>query len=157
MPIGALPVDAKIQVMKVEGSTTIPAPRDRVFAMLLDPEVLKRAVSGCEDFIPTGEGVYRIKMSAGIASIRGRMEGEVQVNESRPPEHYRLAMKGKGMGSFVDGWAAIDLTEADGATHVAYQGEATVGGMIAAVGSRMIELAVKKALGDFFEKLKQEA
>ena len=143
--------------MKVEGSASIPAPRERVFAMLLDPEVLKRAITGCEEFTPTGEGAVRIKMSAGIASIRGRVEGEVLVNESRPLEHYRLAMKGKGMGSFVEGWAAIDLSEADGITHVAFQGEATIGGMIAAVGSRMIDLAVKKALGDFFERLKQEA
>ena len=146
----------RFQVMKVEGSTSIAAPRDRVFAMLLDPEVLKRCVTGCEDFTPTGADAYRIRMSAGIATIRGRAEGEVLVNESRPPEHYRLSMKGKGMGSFVDGWAAIDLTEADGETQVAYHGEATVGGMIAAVGSRMIDLAVKKVLGDFFERLKQE-
>jgi uncharacterized protein len=143
--------------MKVEGSTSIPGPRERVFAMLLDADVLKRALTGCEDFTKSGEGAYRIKMSAGIASIRGRFEGEVLVNESRPPEHYRLAMKGKGMGSFVDGWAAIDLTEADGATQIAYHGEATVGGMIASVGSRMIDLAVKKVLGDFFENLKKEA
>jgi carbon monoxide dehydrogenase subunit G len=143
--------------MHVEGSASIPAPRDRVFAMLLDPEVLKRTLTGCEDFTPTGATAFCIKISAGLGGIRGRAEGEVVVEESRPPEHYRLAMKGKGVGSFVDGWVTIDLTEANGETQIAYQGEAAIGGLVIVVGSRMIDLAVKKVLGDFFERLKKEA
>jgi len=143
--------------MTISGTQSVPAPRERVFTMLLDPAVLQRAIPGCEEIMPTGEGTFRIKMSAGIASIRGKVEGQIQVQESRAPEHYRLAMSGKGMGSFVEGWADIDLTDAEGVTQVAYSGEAKIGGMIAAVGNRMIDLAVKKALTDFFERLKQEA
>ena len=48
------------------------------------------------------------------------------------------------------------MKDADGNTEVAYAGEAKIGGMIAAVGNRMIDLAVRKALTDFFERLKQE-
>ena len=143
--------------MTISGTQTVRAPRERVFRMLLDPVGLQRAIPGCEEIAPNGEGAFHIKMSAGIASIRGKVEGQIQVQESRAPEHYRLAMNGKGIGSFVEGWADIDLTEAGGGTEVAYAGEAKVGGMIAAVGNRMIDLAVRKALGDFFERLKQEA
>jgi carbon monoxide dehydrogenase subunit G len=143
--------------MTIAGTQTVPALRDRVFAMLLDPAVLQRAIPGCEEIAPTEAGAFHIKMSAGIASIRGKVEGQIKIQESRAPEHYKLAMSGKGMGSFVEGWADIDLAEADGATEVKYAGEAKIGGMIAAVGNRMIDLAVKKALGDFFERLKQEA
>ena len=143
--------------MTIAGTQSVPAPRDRVFAMLLDPAVLQRAIPGCEEIAPAGEGAFRIKMSAGIASIRGKVEGQIKIQESRAPDHYRLAMSGKGMGSFVEGWADIDLAEVDSGTEVKYAGEAKIGGMIAAVGNRMIDLAVKKALNDFFERLKQEA
>ena len=124
--------------------------------MLLDPQVLKRVIPGCEEVVPDGEDTFGIKMSAGLASIRGKVEGQIKVEERRAPEHYRLSMTGKGMGSFVEGFAAIDLKDADGNTEVAYAGEAKIGGMIAAVGNRMIDLAVRKALTDFFERLKQE-
>jgi carbon monoxide dehydrogenase subunit G len=147
--------------MKIEGTATIAAPRERVFAMLLDPAVLQRAIPGCEEISPAAAdgSTFAIRMSAGLASIRGKVEGQITVEESRPPEHYRLSMKGKGMGSFVDGFAAIDLKDASGstATEVSYSGEAKIGGLIAAVGNRMIDLAVRKALADFFERLKQEA
>jgi len=124
--------------MKIEGSHTLAAARPRVFAMLFDPEVLRRAVPGCEEITPAGENAFRISMKAGLATIRGKVDGEIRIEESRPPEHYRLAMKGKGMGSVVDGWANI-------------------GGMIAAVGNRLIELAVRKALSDFFARIAVEA
>jgi carbon monoxide dehydrogenase subunit G len=153
--------------MKIEGTSTVAAPRERVFAMLLDPAVLQRAIPGCEEIAPLGDSpgsnqagskqAFRIRMSAGLASIRGKVEGEITVEESRAPEHYRLSMRGKGMGSFVEGFAAIDLVAAGDATQVSYAGEAKVGGMIAAVGNRMIDLAVRKALSDFFGRLQQEA
>lgn len=147
--------------MKIAGTQAIPASREHVFTMLLDPDILKRAIPGCQEVVPSGEGEFKIKMSAGLASIRGHVEGTVKVEESRAPEHYRLSMNGKGMGSFVEGWADIDLLpvpqEEGAATQVTYAGEAKIGGMIASVGSRMIDLAVKKALADFFERLKQEA
>jgi carbon monoxide dehydrogenase subunit G len=143
--------------MKIEGTSSVAAPRERVFAMLLDPAVLQRAIPGCEEIAPTGENAFRIRMSAGLASIRGKVEGEIKVEESRAPEHYRLSMKGKGMGSFVEGFAAIDLVAEGEATKISYAGEAKIGGMIAAVGNRMIDLAVRKALSDFFGRLQQEA
>jgi carbon monoxide dehydrogenase subunit G len=92
-----------------------------------------------------------------LATIRGKVAGEIRIEESRPPEHYRLSMKGKGMGSVVDGWADLDLTETPEGTEVHYAGEANIGGMIAAVGNRLIELAVRKALNDFFARIAQEA
>ena len=143
--------------MKIEGSHTLAAARPRVFAMLFDPQVLKRAVPGCEEITPAGENAFRISMKAGLATIRGKVAGEIRIEESRPPEHYRLSMKGKGMGSVVDGWANLDLTETPEGTVVRYDGEANIGGMIAAVGNRLIELAVRKALNDFFERIAQES
>ena len=65
---------------------------------------MHRAIPGCEEIAPEGVGKFRIRMSAGLASIRDRVDGEIHVEEATPPGHYKLAMKGKGMGSFMDGW-----------------------------------------------------
>ncbi len=143
--------------MKISGTHTFSAGREKVYAMLVDPTVLHRAIPGCDEITPAGAGAFRIKMRAGLATIRGKVEGDIRIEEARPPEHYRLTMSGKGMGSFVNGWANLDLKESPQGTEVSYEGEATVGGMIAAVGNRMIEVAVKKSLGDFFAAIEREA
>ncbi len=140
--------------MKISGSYPIPAPRNQVWAALLDPGVLQRAIPGCDELTPEGNGLFRARLRAGIASIRGNVEGQIRLQDVREPEHYRLSVNGKGMGSFVNGWADLDLAEAEGGTSVRYEGDVAVGGMIAAVGNRMIELAVRKAVTEFFERIK---
>ena len=144
--------------MKVSGSHTFSSRREKVYTLLLDPQVLHRAIPGCDEIMPSGQGAFQIRMRAGLASIRGKVEGEIRIEDARAPEHYRLTMSGKGMGSFVNGWANLDFKEAvGGTTEVIYEGEASVGGMIAAVGNRMIEVAVRKSLSDFFAAIEREA
>src|SRR5438874_13354787 len=112
--------------MKISGSASIPAPRERVFKMLLNADVLQRIIPGCLGVTVINDQSFKISMAAGLATIRGKVEGTIQVDEERAPEHYKLSMSGKGMGSFVNGWASIDLAEAGEGTGISYQGEANV-------------------------------
>jgi len=59
------------------------------------------------------------------------------------------------MPGFVRSTASIRLSEKDGGTELAADGEATVGGLIAAVGSRLVEGIAKKMIEEFFQKLRQ--
>ena len=45
------------------------------------------------------------------------------------------------------------LTEEGGGTRVACESDVQVGGLIAAVGSRLVEAAAKKLADDFFKEL----
>ncbi len=143
----------RFKQMTIQGTATASIPRDRVFAALLDGEVLKSILPGCEEFAPCGENVFRIKVSAGVGGLRGSAEGTVTVNESRPPEHYTLAFSAKGVGSSIEGTATIDLTEA---TQIAYRADFNVGGLISAIGDRMIEKAAVKAITHFLQRLQDQ-
>ena len=54
------------------------------------------------------------------------------------------------------GPAAIRLSAEAGATRLAFGADVQVGGLIAAVGSRLVEAAAKKLADDFFKHLSQE-
>ena len=54
--------------MKVEGSSDIPAPRDKVWAAFLDPATLAKAIPGCEGLDEIGPGEYKAKMKIGVAA-----------------------------------------------------------------------------------------
>jgi len=41
--------------LKIENTQKIDAPRDRVFAALIDPKVLQKCIPGCEQMESTGE------------------------------------------------------------------------------------------------------
>jgi uncharacterized protein len=142
--------------MKIDATYEMQAPRERVYAALVEPEILRRAIPGCESLEKTAENTYNAVLKAGIGSIKGTFKGEVRLEDMRPPEHYRIVVEGKGAVGFAKGTADFDLEEKDGGTLIRYSGEMQTGGTIAAVGQRMIQGAAKMMAAKFFTALEAE-
>ena len=139
--------------MNIEATHEIKAPRERVYAALVDPEVLRHAIPGCESLEKTGDNLYTATMKAGIGAIKGTFKGDVRLEDMRSPDHYRIVVQGKGAMGFAKGSADFDLEEKDGGTLIRYSGEMQIGGSIASVGQRMIQGAAKMMASQFFAKL----
>ena len=143
--------------MKISGSYTLPLPPERAYQMMQDPEVLARAIPGCQGLEKMGEGEYRLKMKMVLASLSGAFEGSVRITDQNPPSSFRLVVAGSGRIGFVEGDGLLKLSAADGGTEVSYEGDAQVGGTIAAVGQRLIDGTAKMMIKKFFEKLAEAA
>lgn len=142
--------------MRIEGTQTLNAPRERVWAALIDPEVLRRCIPGCESLEKTAEDTYAAILKAGVGPIKGVFKGTVHLEEMRPPEHYRIVVEGKGGPGFAKGSGDFDLEEIDGKTVIKYAGDLQVGGTIAGIGQRMIQAAAKMMAAQFFSRLENE-
>src|SRR5216684_7035638 len=129
--------------MKIRITSIIPAPPARVFAALVDPGVLQRCIPGCESLTAAGPDAYEATLKIGVAGLKGTYTGKAAIRDRRPPESLTLGFEGKGGPGFVRGSAAITLSaEGEGsATRVACEADVQVGGLIAAVGSRLVEAA----------------
>ncbi len=143
--------------MKIEGTQTIAAPRQRVFAALVDPKVLQKCIPGCEQLEKTEENKYSAKLSAGVGPIKGVFTATVALENIKAPDHYTLVVEGKGQPGFVKGTGELNLVEAEGRTSIQYTGEVNVGGLLASVGQRMIQSAANMLAGQFFTCLDKEA
>ena len=139
--------------MKISGTQSLPFPPQEAYRMMQDPEVLARAIPGCEGLEKTGDNEYRMKMKMAMASVSGAFEGKVRISDQTPPSSFRLVVEGAGKIGFVKGDGLLTLTPKDGATEVSYEGDAQVGGTIAAVGQRLIDMTSKMMIKKFFEKL----
>jgi len=144
--------------VKISGTYTLPLLQERAYAVMQDPEVLARVIPGCESLEKIGPDEYRMKMKMALASLSGAFEGKVRITEQTPPNSFRLVVEGTGRIGFVKGDGLLKLTPADsGGTEVAYEGDAQVGGTIAAVGQRLIDGTAKTMIKKFFDKLAAEA
>jgi carbon monoxide dehydrogenase subunit G len=144
--------------VKISGTYTLPLPQERAYTVMQDPEVLARAIPGCESLEKVGPDEYRMKMKMALASLSGAFEGKVRITEQTPPNSFRLVVEGTGRIGFVKGDGLLKLTPAaGGGTEVAYEGDAQVGGTIAAVGQRLIDGTAKTMIKKFFDKLAAEA
>ena len=139
--------------MKLTLTSLVPADRARVFAALVDPDILGRCIPGCESLTATGPGAYRATLKIGVAGLKGTYSGTAAISDQQPPASLTLGFDGKGGPGFVRGSAAIALSADGDATRIACEVDVQVGGPIAAVGSRLIEAAAKKLADDFFRQL----
>jgi len=143
--------------MKLEGTHQLHASRERVYQSLIDPEVLKRCIPGCEHLEKSGENTYTAMIRAGVGSIKGIFNGKVKLEDMRPPEHYRIVVEGRGAPGFMKGSGDLDLEQQDETTVIKYAGEIQVGGTIASVGQRMIQGTAKMMASQFFIALEAES
>jgi carbon monoxide dehydrogenase subunit G len=142
--------------VKVEGSYTFDAPRDRVWAVLMNPDALKSCVPGCETLTPNGENAYEATLKVGVAAIRGTYKSTIRLTDLEEPTSYKMNVEGKGGAGFVRGVAEIALEERDGTTVLNVMGDGNVGGTVAGVGQRMLGGVAKMLMGQFFECLKKQ-
>src|SRR5262249_12049719 len=143
--------------MKVEGNHVLKASRDVIWKLLSDPAVLQRCIPGCEKMEFAGEDSYDTTLDVGVGSIKGVYNGKVKIENKEPPVSYKMIVEGKGKPGFVKGTGVIQLSEQDGVTTVAYNGDVQVGGTVASVGQRMLQGAAKMTIGQFFTAVEVEA
>ena len=144
--------------MKVAVTSVVNAPRDRVFAALVDPAVLQRCIPGCETLKEISPDVCEATLKIGVAGLKGSYCGKAVIREKQPPDSLRLDVDGKGGPGFVRGSATMRLSAGatPESTRVDCSADVQVGGLIAAVGSRLVEAAAKKLADDFFRQLSSE-
>jgi carbon monoxide dehydrogenase subunit G len=143
--------------VKISGSHLVAAPQEKAFALLQDPVVLARAIPGCESLEKTGEDEYRMKMKMALASFSGAFEGKVRIADQNPPHSFRLVVEGSGKLGFVKGDGLLSFAANGEDTEVTYDGDAQVGGTLAAVGQRLIDGTSRMMIKKFFEKIAEEA
>jgi carbon monoxide dehydrogenase subunit G len=141
--------------LKIQGSYTFKAPRERVWQALLDPKVMGQCMPGCDGLKEIGPDRYEAIMKVGVASVKGTYKGKVAIKEKRPPEHYVLSGEGSGGPGFMQGDIAIDLEDRGAETVLKYSTDAKVGGLIAGLGQRMIGGVAKMIVDQFFKKMEE--
>jgi len=142
--------------MKLSAAYTVAAPREKVFTSITDPVVLQRCIDGCEKMVKTAEGNYDAHLKIGVAGLKGNYIGKVQLRDLKAPESYTLLLEGKGGPGFVKGTARIQLDDKGEQTELRCDAEVQVGGLIAAIGSRLIEATAKKMMDEFFRKFGEQ-
>ena len=137
--------------MVMTGEQQLAAPREKVWAMLNDPAVLKSCIPGCETLDVIGENEFQAVATNKIGPVKARFKGKVRLTDLDPPNGYKISGEGDGgVAGFAKGGASVNLTDKDGGTLLTYNVEAQIGGKLAQLGQRLVNGAAKKMADDFF-------
>ena len=140
--------------MKLQGEYIFDGPREEVWEIVRDPEVLATALPGTQSLELVGENEYAGKMNVRIGPVAGVFAGKIVVSNEVPPESCTLEVEGKGAPGFGSGTGHVQLVELEaGQTLLKYEGDIQVGGKIASVGQRLIDTASKSMISQGLESL----
>src|SRR5215813_11693329 len=143
--------------MQMSDSQRIPASKEKVWAMLNDPAVLKQCIPGCESLEMTSPTEMTATVVIKVGPVKASFGGKVTLSDLDPPNSYRIAGEGSGgVAGFAKGGATVKLsTESPDVTVLFYSVEAQIGGKLAQLGSRLIDSTAKKLAGEFFASFGQ--
>ena len=144
--------------MELKGERVLPVDRATAWAALNNIDVLKAAVPGCESITLTAPNAYDVRVSAAIGPVKARFTGTLALADVQQPESYtlRFEMHG-GAAGFARGEARVRLEAVDAqATQMGYAVNASIGGKLAQIGSRLVDAAAATMADKFFANFAAE-
>ena len=138
--------------MKLSGSYQINLEKQKVWEALNDPNILKESIPGCEEFNKDSDTKFTASARKKIGPFNASFTGNIELKDINPPNSYTIVGSGNSPVGFASGEADVKLEENENGTKLIYEVEANVGGKIAQVGSRLIDMTAKKMADIFFGK-----
>jgi uncharacterized protein len=137
--------------MEFKGRYLIPAPPEKVWNSLNDPQILRQCVPGCERMDKTDDTHFSAAAVLKIGPVKATFNANIALENLDPP--HRCTLKGEGQGGvagFARGEAEVVLTPEGDGTVLSYTAQAQIGGKLAQIGQRLIDGAAKQVADDFF-------
>jgi hypothetical protein len=130
--------------VKVEGTRSYAAPRERVWDVLDDPAEMAGLMPGVESFEIRDETHWKakVKVPLGLGSLR--MSIDFEKAASRPPEHARLQAKGRGVGAIMSMETQFHLSEDGEGTAMRWEADVRILGQVASMGQRVVQPIVNQ-------------
>lgn len=137
--------------MEQSGEYLINAGREAVWLALNDPDVLARCIEGCQAMRKINDEHFQTRVKARIGPVSATFDLDLQLSDVQAPSSYRIEGKVKGgPAGFGKGAADVSLAAEGAATRLRYAVQASVGGKLAQIGSRLLDGAARKMADDFF-------
>lgn len=147
--------------MDISGTHKIKAPRPQVFSALLNPEVLKNSIPGCETakIVDTPDGQQlklRVSPDLPIPGLKGPFVIFLKTGEVVAPSRVVLITEPSNSMGSVKAVCTVNLSDDPEGTNLTYNAHAELSGKIAATPELLIKPAIKGALEKFFKNFEKQ-
>ena len=144
--------------MRIENTRELPCSQQQAWDALNSEAVLQACIPGCESLVRSEPDRLQVMVMAALGPVRARFKAQLQLLDLNAPNSYRVVFDGQGgVAGFGKGAAVVRLTSID-ATHcsMSYEVDVQIGGKLAQIGSRVVDAAAQKIIGEFFERFEAQ-
>lgn len=139
--------------MRIEGSFTVAAPCERVFAEITNPALMAGCIPGCEAIEVIDGKTYRARILVEVGPIKARFNLVVEVTEEEAPVRVASVTRGEEgtRASVISSNNELLLAPAEGGTEVKYVSEVSVTGRLGKFGLGMMKKKAEQLGAKFAE------
>lgn len=138
--------------MQFSGSTEIAAPRDRVWAFVMDPEQVGWCGPGVESIEKVDDAHFRATAKVGVGVVSARFAVNLELADAVAPDRAVIKASGQAPGSAVEATGEMTLSGPPaGPTTMDWSASVTILGTFAAVGARLVEGQANKMIKQAFD------
>jgi carbon monoxide dehydrogenase subunit G len=135
-------------MLHLQGSQDFSEPVAEVWAKLSDARQLAACIPGVETVRQADADLAVCVIRPGFSFVRGTLEATLRVLERVPERLIRLQLNGKGIGSTTEVSAVLNLEPREAGARAQWTADVTLGGLLRAVPSGLIQAAAQKVIGD---------
>lgn len=144
--------------MNIEEHFTIPAPIERVWAFIRDPDRVAPCIPGCESVETISATSYRSTIAVALGPIKARFVVVVEITDEKPPTRLTCVTKGEegGRASIISATSELRLVEtSEGKTEVHCTSEVSIVGRLGKFGLGIMKKRAAHLAGEFAGAVQQ--
>jgi len=142
--------------MKLADKFVVNVPLERVWEFVTNPDNFIKIIPDVQKYEKIDDKNFKTTFKIGLGMIKGSINMTFRLEDLNPPNSLKVVGRGSGMQSTADLTLALQLTPANGGTEVSWSADLMVGGLVASVGSRLLESTTKNKVKEIVDGLKRE-
>ncbi len=142
--------------MHFEDKFEVEAPADRVWKFVSNPNEFVKIIPDLQSFESAGPDRFKAAFKVGVGMVRGTVNMSFSFEDLNPPSSVKVVGRGTGLQSAFDLNILIRLTPMSGKTSVSWSADLLMGGLVANVGSRLLQSATETKIRQIVEGIRRE-
>ncbi len=139
--------------MKLNGTHKFKVSSAQVYNAILNPEILKSCIPGCESVEFVDANHIQANISTPLPGLRGPYGVTINIVRAEAPNHLEIQVQRSGRGGSINALSQINITdEADGAL-LSYDANADLEGPVAVADNPVGKGVTNNSLATFFKNL----
>lgn len=139
------------------GSAVVAADAQKIWTSLLNPEILRSIIPGCQTLEEVSPQHFKGEIVLGVGIVKGVFKADIKLLDLDEPHSVRLIGEATGPLGSSRGEGAVALRDQPEGSEISYRYGVDLSGKVAAIGGRMIEGAARLLIAEFFQRLSRHA
>jgi carbon monoxide dehydrogenase subunit G len=145
------------KTMELTGSHTLNAPAQKIWDMLMTPDILAKVTPGISRLELESEGIYKAIAEVKIGPVSGKFEGKAEVADPIAPQSFTLKVQQNSKIGNVSADIRMVLKPlSDTETELSFEGKADMSGLLARTGNRVMSGVAGTLTKQFFKNFEEE-